>query len=203
MAQTPRRGRPAVVANARARILAEAARLFATRGYDNTSISDLAEVLGLTKPAIYHYFPSKRAIYDEIILQILSGQTAAVAEAIATIPPGAARVRRFMMAHAAFFEANFWGFSAMLVGYGGMNPQILGEAVALRDGYERMFREVLTGAVAAGELRPLDVVTTGRAMLSTLNWMTRWFRPGGGRTAEEIAADYFDLFFSGLAARSD
>ena len=37
--------------------------------------------------------------------------------------------------------------------------------------------------IEAGRFRPLDEATAARAVLSQLNWMVRWFRPGGGRSA--------------------
>jgi TetR/AcrR family transcriptional regulator len=44
-----------------------AAKLFAERGFDGSSIADLAERCGMTKPALYHYFPSKEALLYEIL----------------------------------------------------------------------------------------------------------------------------------------
>ncbi len=52
-------------------ILAAAVRLFATRGYHETSMREIAGGCGLTKASIYHYFKSK----DELLLVILDQQT--------------------------------------------------------------------------------------------------------------------------------
>src|SRR6478736_5013713 len=55
----------------RARLLAAATRLFAARGVDATSVQDIADEVGLTKPAVLHHFASKdalrRAVLDEIL----------------------------------------------------------------------------------------------------------------------------------------
>ena len=51
--------------------MGEAARLFRTRGYHGTSMSDIAEVMNLNKGTLYHYFPSKTAILDAIYLEAL------------------------------------------------------------------------------------------------------------------------------------
>ena len=40
--------------------------------------------------------------------------------------------------------------------------------------------------------------STGRAVLSMLNWMVRWYKPGQGDSAETIAAGYFDLLVGGM-----
>ena len=54
--------------------------------------------------------------------------------------------------------------------------------------------------MADGAFRPLDVAATGRAVLSMLNWMVRWYKPGQGDSAETIAAGYFDLLLGGMRA---
>lgn len=51
----------------RAMIRAAAARLFAEHGFDGSSLSDLANHCGMTKPALYHYFTSKEALLYEIL----------------------------------------------------------------------------------------------------------------------------------------
>lgn len=202
--RTPKRlGRPSTIENAPDSILNEAARLFAVTGYDGSSISQISDALGITKPAIYHYFPSKRAIYDEIIIRVLDGLYEAVSAKVAELPPGRQQLRQFMLSHAAFLEENFWGFAAMLVGFGGMDDaETKGEAVIIRDRYEALLRQIICDAVAVGELRDVDVVATGRAILSMLNWMTRWFRPGGAQSATEIAETYFMLIADGIGRTS-
>lgn len=203
--QTPKRpGRPSTIENASDSILKEAARLFAVTGYDGASISQISDALGITKPAIYHYFPSKRAIYDEIILRMLDGLYESVSTKVAALPPGRRQLRQFMLSHAAFLEENFWGFAAMLVGFGGMDDvETKAEAVVIRDRYEALLRRIICDAMAVGELRDVDVVATGRAILSMLNWMARWFRPGGAQSAAEIAETYFTLIVDGIAQHPD
>ena len=51
----------------RLRILAAAERLFAERGYSDTSIDAVAEAVGMHQPGIYYYFPSKQALYEEVV----------------------------------------------------------------------------------------------------------------------------------------
>ncbi|MCY1304699.1 hypothetical protein D9M70_544620 [compost metagenome] len=88
----------------------------------------------------------------------------------------------------------------MLIGYSGMALPEREDAARLRDGYEQRLRELIAQGVAEGVFRPLDVPATGRAMLSMLNWMVRWYKPGQGDSAERIAAGYFDLLVGGMRA---
>jgi len=199
-AKRPRAGRPPTLAAPRERILEEAARLFARCGYESSSVADLAAAIGVSKAAIYHYYPTKQDIYDAIILEVLRGMTAAVSQAVARAPAAREQLRQFMLAHARYFEEHHAQFVTMLVGYSGMAITERADAASLRDGYERRLRDILAGGIARGEFRALDVAATGRAVLSMLNWMARWYQPGGAQTAETIAAGYFDLLAGGLVA---
>lgn len=197
-----RLGRPPAVDNPRQRILEQAARLFAERGYETSSINDLAAAMGVSKAAVYHYFQSKQQLYDAIILDTLTGLINFVTEEVDKETTPRHRLKRFMTAHAKYFESRRDGFVVMLVGFSGMESrEFRDEAMQLRDAHEKLLRQIIADGVASKDFRPVDVVTTGRAVLSLLNWMVRWFKPGGGSTAEELVIEYFNLFLHGLDHR--
>ena len=61
------RAMPAPVESRRVEICRTAAQIFRDRGYDATSVSDIARALGMTKAGLYHYFESKEALLFEIM----------------------------------------------------------------------------------------------------------------------------------------
>uniref|UniRef100_A0A9E7ZR95 TetR/AcrR family transcriptional regulator n=1 Tax=Bosea sp. NBC_00436 TaxID=2969620 RepID=A0A9E7ZR95_9HYPH len=194
-----RQGRPPTIENARDRILDDAAHLFARDGYDGTSLSELATSVGVTKAAIYHYFPNKQEIYEAIIVRTLEGLRRHVSQATAGASSPEEALARFMTTHADFFEDHYDGFLTMLVAYGGMeNVVMIAEAQKLRDEHEQALRQIIADGIARGAFRPIDVDVTSRAVLSMLNWMVRWFKPGKGRRAASFAQDYCDLLLGGL-----
>ncbi|KRE02361.1 TetR family transcriptional regulator [Bosea sp. Root670] len=197
--KSKRQGRPPIIPDARNRILDDAARLFAQDGYDGTSLGELAASVGVTKAAIYHYFPNKKEIYEAIIVRTLEGLRRHVSQVTAQASGPEETLVRFMIAHADFFEEHYDGFLAMLVGYGGMeNVVMIAEAQKLRDDHEQALRQIIADGVAQGAFRPVGIDTTSRAILSMLNWMVRWFKPGKGRRAAAFAQDYCDLMLGGL-----
>jgi TetR/AcrR family transcriptional regulator, cholesterol catabolism regulator len=196
-----RRGRPPLVENQRERILERAAVLFGTHGFQGVGVAALAEDLGMSKAALFHYFRSKQDIYDWIVLDVLRGLSDTVHAAVSEDEAPPAQLLAFMRAHARFFEENYWKFVVMLVGFGGITPPRVAEVVEIRDEYEARLRRIVADGMADGSFRRVDVATTGRAVLSMLNWMARWYKPGGAQHAEEIAESYAELLLSGLDAR--
>ena len=65
-------------------ILAEARRLFTERGFEATSIDDIAEAAGVAKGAVYHHFASKEAVFQRVLedLQAEIASAPAPAEAL-------------------------------------------------------------------------------------------------------------------------
>ncbi|MGC8905544.1 TetR/AcrR family transcriptional regulator [Thermus sp.] len=181
----------------RDRILEEAAKLFTEKGYEAASVQDLAQALGLSKAALYHHFGSKEEILYEISLLALGGLVAAGEEALGIADPKAALLR-FMEAHARYFEENRPFFVAMLQGLQSLSPAHREATVRLRDRHEENLRAILRRGVEAGAFREVDVALAGRAILSMLNWMIRWFRPEGPMRTEEVARGYYDLILRGL-----
>jgi len=197
----PRRGRPPLVENQRERILERAAVLFGTHGYQGVGIAALADDLGVSKAALFHYFPSKRDIYDSIVLDVLRGLAESVREAVSDDDDARTRLLSFMRAHAGYFEEHYWQFVVMLVGFGGITPPRVDEVVQIRDEHEAHLRRILADGVGDGSFKELDVATTGRAVLSMLNWMARWYKPDGTQRAAEIAEQYGELLLAGLDAK--
>lgn len=191
-------GRPPTLAAPHARILQEAAKLFARRGYENSSIADLAAALGVSKAGIYHYFATKQDIYNAIVSEVLQGMCLTVTQAVRQETAPQEQLRAFMLAHARYFEQHHAAFVTMMIGYSGMALPESDDAIRLRDAYEQLLRDLLTRGVEQGAFRCVDSAASGRAVLSLLNWMVRWYKPGQQESAETIAAGYFDLLWRGL-----
>ena len=193
------RGRPPLHRNQRDRVIACAAELFAREGFENVGLGQIAEAVGISKAGLYHYFRAKRELIDEIVLITLDGLIDAVAAATENVRSPRDRFVAFLTAHATYFEANYWAFTAMLVGFGGLAPRSSREAaVSRRDRYEGMMRAIIADGVRTGEFRPVDVPTASRAALSMLNWMARWYDPAGPVAASAVASDYAELLLDGL-----
>jgi AcrR family transcriptional regulator len=183
-------------------VIACAAELFARDGFENVRLDQIAEAVGISKAGIYHYFRAKQEILVAIVVSALDGLTEAVLTATAQATGPRARLVAFMTAHADYFEANYWAFMTMLVGFGGIrSPVRRGPVVGKRDRYEGLLREIVADGIASGDFRPVDVATVSRAVLSLLNWMARWFDPDGSERAADVALCYVELLLDGIGAR--
>ncbi|WP_247457489.1 TetR family transcriptional regulator [Bradyrhizobium sp. 2] len=179
-------------------ILAEAARLFATKGYDGTSMRDIAVACGISKSLLYHHFSNK----DEIYARVAVGSTLElylfVRDRVPDGPPSQ-KIRAFMIATAEYFRRYRWAWIASTTAFwNDPDRHRQKERLTRRDRFENFLRGLIQEAIDAGEIRKLDVPMTGRLILSSLNWMHRWYNPNKTATPEQIADIFFDMVFNGL-----
>lgn len=179
-------------------ILAEAGRLFASKGFEGTSMRDIAVACGISKSLLYHHFANK----DEIYARVAVGSTLElylfVRDRVPDGPPSQ-KIRAFMMATAEYFRRYRWAWIASTTAFwNDPDRHRQKERMTRRDRFENFLRGLIQEAIDAGEIRKVDVPMTGRLILSSLNWMHRWYNPNKSATPEQIADVFFDMIFNGL-----
>jgi AcrR family transcriptional regulator len=176
-----------------------AIRLFARKGYEGTSLRDIADEAGITKAALYYHFPNKEALYERIVLESMQRLVESVREAMRSGPTPVDKVRIFMLSSADFLDRsrNSWiaGSNAF---WSGSDVDPRGAAVFLRDEYEHLLRDCITTAIAEGQFRKVDPAMAGRMLLSMLNHISRWHSPGGRLTTRQVIDMYLEMAFDGL-----
>jgi TetR/AcrR family transcriptional regulator, cholesterol catabolism regulator len=166
-----------------------AAHRFAQRGYDQTTMQELAASMGLATGALYHYFASKeellRAVCDQLMEPLLIGAR----ELAASSEDGERRLRelvRLWVAHVVEHRDHMLVFQQerhMIES--GERWRSVRDA---RKAFERLVADTLADVTArVGE--PLSLL----ALLGMVNHTAQWYRPGGRLRPEDVADGYLDL----------
>jgi AcrR family transcriptional regulator len=181
----------------RARILESAVRSFAAKGFYGTSMDDIAEELLLTRGSLYYYFKDKEeilALCHETAMEAMIDVTSRVRAS--HLPPDQA-LRRIVVEHARVMVDKFHG-TALALQFDALDPKRRAAVVAARDTYERSVRDVIAEGVARKVFRPVDPKLAAFAILGSMNWMARWYKAGGGASADEIGEAFADVYLAGL-----
>ena len=171
-----------------------AARILARRGYDQTSVPDLAEAIGVSTGSLYHYFASKEALLVAICDQLLEP----LLEAAQARARGDLRgLIRLWVEHVVEHRDHMLVFQQERhVIERGERWRAVRES---RKQFERLVGEELAAAGAAGALRHPDRRLALLALLGMVNHTAQWYRPRGKLTPREIADGYADLLLLGTA----
>ena len=193
-----RRGRPG---HDQAAVLRAAIDLFNRKGYDATSIGDVAEELGVTKSAVYHHVPSKEHLLAAALDEALDGLASAIDGAVDGAHPGSAadRLRSAVEQSVEVLVDHLPAVTLLLRVHG--NSEV--ELAALRR--RRALDDKLAGLVQAaadeGALRadiPPDLIS--RLLFGMVNSLVEWYRPDGKVDPVVLRRSVADLAFEGLGA---
>ncbi|HEU4333394.1 MAG TPA: TetR/AcrR family transcriptional regulator [Candidatus Eisenbacteria bacterium] len=183
-------------ARRREEILRAALRAFRERGYHATTLDDIARRLGVRNTALYHYFPDKESILYECHRESLGELDRILAEARGLPEPGE-RLRHVIREHVRVMTDTLEG-SPLAFEVKSLSPGRRSEIIAGRDRYERDVRRMVRGGIRAGTFRSVDAKIAVFAILGAINWIARWYRPGGAMRAEELGARFADQLIGGL-----
>jgi AcrR family transcriptional regulator len=185
-----------------AQLRAIARTLFAQKGYDATSLRDIADAARITKAALYHYFPNKDALYERVVIESMDLLLAKVTAAVERAPTPTAKIRAFLHASADELDhARDRWLSGSNAFWQSSSTGRRDAALRQRDEFEHLLRDCIARGIAVGELRPVDPAIAGRLLLSGMNHLARWHRPGGRLLAREVLDQYLDIVLLGLINR--
>ncbi|MGW3241357.1 TetR/AcrR family transcriptional regulator [Streptomyces sp. NPDC001070] len=177
------------------RLLAEATRLFAERGYDRTSVQEIVEAAGVTKGALYHYFGSKDDLLHEIYGRVLRLQMQRL-EAIAD-KETAPVADRLVEAAADVVVTSIDNLDDTKIFFRSMHqlsPEKQKAVRADRRRYHEKFRALVEEGQREGvfrrEVRPDLVVDF---FFGAVHHLGTWYREDGPLSAGQVAADFADM----------
>jgi AcrR family transcriptional regulator len=184
-------------------ILANAARLFATQGYERSSIGDLADACKLSRGALYHYFQSKEAILYAMLETHVRGMLKRLDDAVAIADKPTQQLAALIE---AAVEYNSSGRHEQIILLNDL--QSLGEREqktikALERQIVDLVAHVLARIDTRGKLTPATRKVYTMALLGTINYIYTWYDPQGSVKPKQYARMATDLFLNGFLAASE
>ena len=184
-------------------VLKTAIELFNRRGYDATSVGDIARELGLTKPAIYHHVTSKEQLLSAALDDALDELTAAVADASRPRPGTTAygRLRDVVRRSVEVLIAHQPSVTLLLRVRGNSDVELA--ALERRRWLDDRLAELVAEAIREGSVRDdVPPALASRLLFGLVNSLVEWYRPAGNYDATVVAAALTTIAFDGLAHRS-
>jgi AcrR family transcriptional regulator len=193
-ASTGRRGRPGHNLDS---LLDVAVAVFNERGYEATSMEELATRLGVTKSAIYHHVPSKVELLRMALDRALDALFAVTREPGATTGRAIDRLEHVVRGSVRVLAAEL-PFVTLLLRLRG-NSEVERTALERRREFDRIVTGLVRAAEQEGDVRPdVDPAITSRLLVGTVKSLTEWYRPDGEFTADDLADALVTTTFAGL-----
>ena len=175
-----------------------AAEIMCQKGYEGTSMNDIAEAAGLTKAGIYHYIRGKEDLLFEIMTYAMDNLEQKVIAPAQEIADAEERLRKTVEGHTR----------SLLEGVGAITI-VLDEMPALTVAHRRIIkarkrayfdfiRQTLEQLESEGKLRKVNHTTAAFGLLGMILWISRWYRRDGKLSADQVMKDYVDIAMNGL-----
>lgn len=175
-------------AGARGRLLRQAAGLFRDKGYERTTVRDLAAAVGIQSGSLFHHFRTKEEILKAVMVETIRLNTALMQAAVDEADTSHDKLRALVRAELESINGQTGEAMAVLVfEWRSLSEASQAEVLALRDIYEAIWLDVL-GALSRDKALLADPFVVRRMLTGALSWTVTWYRPDGGLTLDDLTS---------------
>ena len=180
-------------------LLEHSARLFAEQGYANTSFQDIADSMGISRPALYHYVNNKEELLAELVRDVLERVVQILERAAArTDLDEEQRLESALREIVANNARNTTRFRLLDRSEPDLPADIAEMHRAARRRVLSLLTQLVTDAQEAGRLRPLPARTVALGMLGAANWVAWWYRHDVDGDAGSVADVLVEMMMRGV-----
>jgi AcrR family transcriptional regulator len=170
-----------------------AAEVMCQKGYEGTSMNDIADAVGLTKAGLYHYIRGK----EDLLFQIMSyGMDMVDQDAIAPAKQtedALERLRTIVSRHSKRVLEVGGAVSILLDEMYALTPAHRRVIKARKRAYFDLVRETLEQLAAEGKLRDVSPTVATFSLFGMVSWVSRWYRRDGKLTSEQVLTDFLEI----------
>lgn len=175
-----------------------AARVIHAKGYDATSLNEIADAVGITKGGLYHYIDGKKSLLFKIMSYALDRLEAKVSRPVAALADAEEQLRALLAWHAELIIDGGIELTILLDESAGLTTEDLHRITERRMQYYKFLRAILQRLQDEGKLHDLDVTIATHGVIGQLQWLARWYVPGGRLSRDEVIAGFVQTVLTGL-----
>lgn len=183
-----------------AEVYRTAAQIILRKGYDATSINDIANALGMTKAGLYHYINGKKELLFDIMNFGLDELDEEVATPACEIDDPEERLRFIIASHAQLVTRGQGAITILVDEITALTPAQNRIITRRKREYFNRLRELLSTLKEQGKLQDVDVTAATFSLLGMISWLSRWFRQDGNMSQEQVADQITKIALNGLLA---
>jgi AcrR family transcriptional regulator len=182
----------------RAQILEKAAHLFCVKGYDSTSMSDIADAVGITKAGLYYFVSSKEQLLYQITDYGLDLLDELVLEPLRSVSEPRELLRALIARHVYMLLHRPREVTIILHERTALTGEYRDKILRRKKAYIVYVRGILTRLQEQGMARALDATAATFFLLGALNWIYQWYKVDGRLSEEQIVHELTELFAGGF-----
>jgi len=196
--RAPRKRALATVAeadgNRRADLVRVSARLFREKGFEGTTIRDIAEAVGMRSGSPFYHFKSKQEILAAVMEEGLVAGLDVTGKIMALERPPREKFLALVRSHLETVLAEGHDFiPVLLYDWRSLSPDLQAHIIELKDRYDLYWQQMLSELKQAGLIKD-DGKVVRLLLLGAINYSVQWYRPGKGLSLDQLAQQTVAFF---------
>lgn len=183
-----------------------AAKIICEKGYDATSMSEIADAVGITKAGVYHHIPGKQDLLFAIMSYGLDSLENEVIKPARTIDDAEKRLRAIVFKHSRLITDRSMStgnpVTIVIDEVAGLTPAHRRTIERRKRAYVKLVRNTLEQLKVEKKLRNVNVTVAAFSLFGMILWLSRWYHPGGSLTPDQVAEEVCNIAMAGLLRRT-
>jgi AcrR family transcriptional regulator len=180
--------------NRRADLIRVSARLFREKGFDGTTIRDIADAVGMRSGSPFYHFKSKQEILAAVMEEGLVAGLGETERIAASAMPPREKFHALVRSHLETVLADGHDFiPVLLYDWRALSPDLQVKIIGLKDRYDQLWQQVLRELKLAGLIRS-DSKVVRLLLLGAINYSVQWYKPGKGLSLDQLAEQAVAMF---------
>lgn len=179
-----------------------AAKIICEKGYDATSMSEIADAVGITKAGVYHHIPGKQDLLFAIMCYGLDSLEGEVIKPARAIDDPEERLRAIVFNHSRLITDHSMSMgnpvTIVIDEVAGLTSVHRRKIEQRKRAYIKLVRDTLEQLKQQGKLRKVNVTVAAFSLFGMILWLSRWYRPDGALSPEQVAEEVCDIAIAGL-----
>ena len=187
----------------RQRVFEVAAEVFHRKGYDNTSMSDVATAAGLTKAGLYHHVSSKESLLYTLLDSGLDLTEACVIKPLEGIADPLERLKTMIDLHLRLvLEERNLEVTGLLHECKTLSAADRAKVNRRKKEYVKMSAKLIADVTKKYNIIGIDPKLAAFALLGMLNWTYQWYKPSGSNSREDVVRTFQRIFLQGILGQA-
>lgn len=179
----------------RADLIRVSARLFREKGFDGTTVRDIADAVGMRSGSPFYHFKSKQDILAAVMEEGLVAGLNETERIVESDLPPREKFRALVRSHLETVLGEGHDFiPVLLYDWRSLSPELQQRIIGLKDRYDERWQQVLRELKEAGLIKD-DSRVVRLLLLGAINYTVQWYRPGKGLTIDQLADETLTFFF--------
>jgi TetR/AcrR family transcriptional regulator, cholesterol catabolism regulator len=178
-------------------IYLKAAEIFHRKGFDATSMDDIARALQITKAGLYYYIKGKEDLLFAIMTYAMDWLSSEVVEPARTVADPEQRLRLIIERHGRELMEGPRSLAILSDEVAALTPKHRRQILKRKREYFDLIRDTLEEVKALGRLADVDTTVTAFSILGALMWLPRWYRPEGALSSDRVVDEITRIVLGG------